>query len=93
MKFVSFALIIFVMTFCGLQEKLKQIGGGTTPNTAGSNSSSTSSSSTAAEKAKLTPAQQSIADSGTKTKWDEQGVSWRLPAGWKKMDVKKEQFN
>jgi len=25
--------------------------------------------------------------------WDQQGISWKLPAGWKKMDVKKETFN
>jgi hypothetical protein len=94
MKFVSFGLILFVMTFCGLQEKLKQMGAGNSSNTSSSNSSSnSSSSSTSAEKAKMTSAQQSIADSSTETKWDEQGISWRLPAGWKKMDVKKETFN
>ena len=27
------------------------------------------------------------------TKWDDQGISWKLPSGWKKMDVKKETFN
>jgi hypothetical protein len=41
----------------------------------------------------MTAAQQAIADGATETKWDDQGLSWRLPAGWKKMDVKKESFN
>lgn len=53
----------------------------------------TTSSSTSAEKAKPSSAQQAIIDSGTEVKWDDQGISWKLPAGWRKMDVKKEQFN
>ena len=34
-----------------------------------------------------------IQDGSTETKWDDQGISWKLPSDWKKMDVKKEQFN
>ena len=63
----------------------------------GANSNSTSSNSAktsgSAEKAKPTAAQQAIIDGATETKWDEQGLSWKLPSGWKKMDVKKETFN
>ncbi len=81
--------MFFVFSFCGLTEKLKQMS-------AGSNSSSNSTKTSGggdAEKAKLTPSQQSIADSSTETKWDDQGISWKLPSGWKKMEVKKETFN
>jgi len=81
--------MFFAFSFCGLQEKLKQMQ-------SGSNSSSSSNSSKTGgtgEKPKLTAAQQGIMDSATETKWDEQGLSWRLPSGWKKMDVKKESFN
>jgi hypothetical protein len=91
MKLISFGIILLVMTFCGLQEKLKEAAN-TGSNTAPSNSSNSASTSKA-EKAVLSPSQQAIADSATETKWDDQGVSWRLPAGWKKMDVKKESFN
>src|SRR5258706_4298197 len=66
-------------------------GSNSNPNSTGSNSSSASS--TSAEKPKLTPAQQAIIDGGTETKWDDQGLSWKLPAGWKKLDVSKESFN
>jgi hypothetical protein len=94
-------LIMFAMSFCGLTEKLKSLSGGTSgsnSNTASSNSSansksSSSTSSTSVEKPTLTAAQQAIVDGGTLTKWDDQGISWTLPAGWKKMDVKKESFN
>ena len=87
---LTLSAMFFVFSFCGLTEKLKQMSGN------GSNTSSNSaktSGSTGAEKAKLTPAQQSILDSGTEVKWDDQGISWKLPSGWKKMDVKKETFN
>jgi hypothetical protein len=88
---LTFGLITFALTFCGLQDKLKQLGGGTAGN---SNSASTGSSSgSTAEKAKPSAAQQAIIDGGTETKWDDQGLSWKLPSGWKKMDVKKESFN
>lgn len=91
---VTLGIISFALTFCGLQDKLKSLTGGS--NTASSNSSNSNSSGTASpttvDKPKPTSAQQTIMDGGTETKWDEQGISWRLPSGWKKQDVKKEQF-
>jgi hypothetical protein len=86
--------IFFVLSFCGLSEKLKQISGGANVSDSNmSSSNSTSSTGTSAEKAKLTSSQQAIVDSGSETKWDEKGLSWKLPASWKKMDVKKDMFN
>lgn len=89
---LSFGILAFAMSFCGLGDRIKQMSGET--NTPGTNSSSTSSaSSKTAEKPTLTASQQAIQDEATETKWDDQGISWKLPAGWKKMDVKKESFN
>ncbi len=94
---ITLGMITFAMSFCGLTDKLKSLSGGTSNSnstTTSSNSSSNStSSSSGAEKAKPSSAQQAIIDGGTEIKWDDQGVSWRLPSGWKKMDVKKETFN
>ena len=96
---LTLGLISFALTFCGLQDKIKGLGGPSTANSnaaAGSNSSSTSSGTSTGptgEKAKPSAAQQAIIDGGTEAKWDDQGISWKLPAGWKKMDVKKETFN
>ncbi|CAN5279924.1 hypothetical protein BH20ACI2_BH20ACI2_01490 [soil metagenome] len=56
-------------------------------------SNSSGSTTAKAEKPKLPGAQQSILDAATETSWDNQGISWKLPAGWKKMDIKKESFN
>jgi len=85
---LTLGLITFALTFCGLQDKLKEIS------TGNSNTASTGSSSgSTAEKAKPSSAQQAIIDGGTETKWDDQGLSWKLPAGWKKMNTSKESFN
>ncbi len=83
---LTLGLISFALTFCGLQERLKGLGGSSTGN---SNSASTSSNSSST----ATSAPQAIIDGGTETKWNEQGLSWKLPAGWKKMSASKESFN
>lgn len=88
---LTIGLVFLLFSFCGLTEKLKQMQGGSNSNVS-SNSSKTTGNGTA-EKATLTPSQQAIVNAGTETKWDEQGVSWKLPSGWKKMEVKKETFN
>lgn len=87
---ISLALVSFAFTFCGLSERLKSMSGGQGP---GGSSNSTKTGPISAEKPSLSPAQQAIADGAKETKWDDQGLSWKLPAGWKKMDVKKESFN
>ncbi|MEP7074994.1 MAG: hypothetical protein ABI878_04220 [Acidobacteriota bacterium] len=88
---LTLSAMFFVFSFCGLTEKLKQMSGNGS-NTS-SNSAKTSAGTASVEKAKLTSSQQSVLDSGTEVKWDDQGISWKLPPGWKKMDVKKETFN
>lgn len=88
---LSIGLIAFALTFCNLSERLKQLGSSETGN---SNSSTTTTSSDGeAEKPELTSAQKAIVDGGTEVRWDEQGISWKLPSSWKKMSVMKESFN
>lgn len=88
---LSIGLIAFALTFCSLGERLKQLGSSETGN---SNSSApTTSSDGEAEKPELTSAQKAIVDGGTEVRWDEQGISWKLPSSWKKMSVMKESFN
>src|SRR5215467_10565930 len=87
---LTIGAMMFAFSFCGLQEKLKQMQSGLNSNSSSSNSSKSSGG---GDKAKPTSAQQAIIDAGTETKWDDQGLSWKLPSGWKKMDVKKETFN
>ena len=92
---LTLGLITFALTFCGLGDRLKQLSGNTSSNSSSSSSTSSSktSSSGSVEKPSPTAAQQAIIDSGTEVTWDEQGMSWRLPASFKKQQVMKESFN
>lgn len=90
---LSLGLITFALTFCGLGDKLKQLSAGNTNGTNASSSNSSKASSGSVEQPKPTAAQQAIIDAGSGTTWDAQGISWRLPSGFKKMQVLKESFN
>jgi hypothetical protein len=93
---LTLALFAFAFSFCGLQERFKNMSSNSAAN---SNTSaprapgSDSNSAPKGEPAQPTAAQKAIIDGGTETKWDAQGLAWKLPAGWKKMDVSKETFN
>lgn len=94
MKFLSFAVIVFALTFCNLSNRLKQLSGnGAPPSNSSVNSTKSTDAEASGEKPTLTATQQSIADSANEVKWEDQGITWRLPSGWKKMEVKKETFN
>jgi hypothetical protein len=45
------------------------------------------------EQAKPTAAQQAIIDGGSETKWEAQGLTWKLPVGWPQMQASKESLN
>ena len=94
---LTLGLITFAVTFCGLGERLKGLTGGgssTGSNSTSSNAGSGSGdSSPAAEKPTLTASQQSIQNASSEVNWAEQNISFKLPSGWPKMDVKKDSFN
>lgn len=98
---LTIGVMMFAMTFCGLQDKLKSISGDSTNSPANTNPNAPPGGWADGgrtppgeiEKATMTPAQQAIADAGVETKWDDQGISWKLPAGWKKIKVDGRLFN
>src|SRR6266852_4289726 len=81
-------LMVLVVAGCNLSQRFK-----------GSNSNSSSSSGTTTvdgetvEKANPTAAQTAAIANGQTVNWDQQGITWRLPANWKKMSVSTEGFN
>ena len=105
MKLITFGVFIFALTFCGLADKLKDFtsksgsntssnsSSNTASNTKTSNSTTTSSSGDVNEKPTVSAEQQATLDGGQETKWDDQGMAWTLPKGWKKMNQTKEMFN
>ena len=93
MKLLSFGIVLFALTFCGLGERLRQVGSSNSNGTTSNSTTRSTGDDSDAEKPSLTSAQQAIQDSATEVKWPEQGISWKLPAGWPKMNVMKESFN
>ncbi len=92
MKHLSwiFVLVVAVMA-CNLTSKLK------------SNSNSESSSSSSGNPSKIgddpvekpnpTAAQSAVIANGQDVKWDEQGISWKLPTAWTKQNTSTKDFN
>src|SRR5713101_3860122 len=93
MKKVSLIVaMVFVVAACNLSEKFKKSGS--------SNSNSSSSSSNPSkigndpvEQPNPTAAQSAAIANGQTVKWDQQGITWTLPANWKKQDVRNESFS
>ncbi|HEY0347761.1 MAG TPA: hypothetical protein VGC60_06355 [Pyrinomonadaceae bacterium] len=83
--------LVLVVAACNLTNKLKT--------NSNSNSSSSSSSNPTkigdepVEKPAPTSAQMAAIANGQDVKWDQQGISWTLPAGWKKQDVSTNSFS
>jgi hypothetical protein len=85
---IAFGFFFFALSFCNLAERFTGKSGTATPNnTTQTNSSDSNTASTGmgtAEKYTLTPEQSNILKDAKEIKWDEQGMSWTLPSGWKK---------
>ncbi len=83
--------LVLLVAACNLTNKLKT--------NSNSNSSSSSSSNASkigdepVEKPAPTSAQMAAIANGQDVKWDQQGISWTLPAGWKKQDVSTNSFS
>jgi hypothetical protein len=83
--------LVLVVAACNLTNKLKT--------NSNSNSSSSSSSNPSkigddpVEKAAPTAAQMAAIANGQEAKWDQQGITWTLPANWKKQEVRNESLS
>ena len=88
--FISLGVFFFALSFCNLAERFtgksdtNSATNSTQTNTSSDTSKTTSSGDGMAEKYTLSPAQANILKNAKEIKWDEQGMSWTLPPGWKK---------
>ena len=86
--FLPIAALVLVVAACNLSSKLKS--------TNNSNSSSSGESTTMGgeqvEKPNPTAAQTAAIANGQTVKWDQQGITWTMPANWTKQDVRNETF-
>lgn len=78
--------LVLVVAACNLTDKLKKSGSANSPSSNGP----TSIGSEPVEKPQPTDAQTAALAGGESVKWDQQGITWSLPPGWKKMDVRNE---
>jgi len=77
MKQIPMLLVLgLALSLCNLMNKSKNSG------TSGSNGSGTSSAGGTVEKAEPTAAQTAALAGGQNIKWDQQGMSWTVPAKW-----------
>ena len=87
--------MVFLVAACNLSDKFKK-SASTSSNSSNSNSSTSNGDSTAdepAEKPNPTAAQTAAIANGQEVKWDQQGITWTLPANWKKVSVSNESFS
>jgi hypothetical protein len=84
----------FSLSLCNLTERFtgkKTENGNSTASSNSSKNSSTSSESV--EKANPTAAQTAALEGGQPVTWEQQGITWTLPANWRKVSVEKSEFN
>ena len=88
--------LVFAVAACNLTNKFNK----TSSSNSNSNSSSSSSSGNPTkigddpvEQPAPTAAQTAALANGQSVKWDEQGITWTLPANWKKQTVTNDTFN
>jgi len=89
---IPLALLVFVVAACNLSSKLKP-GNSNESSTSSSSTNSSKSGNEPVEKPAPTDAQIAALANGEEVKWDEQGINWTLPPGWKKQSASNTSFN
>lgn len=97
----AFGILFFALSFCGITDKIKETVEDTTKSSAPTSEpgskdqpdSGKTDGGETAEKPNPTAKQKEIMESGNRTVWDQQGMGWVLPDGWKKQQVSNKMFN
>jgi len=93
MKKVSLIVaLVFVVAACNLSEKFKK-SSSSNSNSPSSSSNPSKAGNDSVEQPNPTAAQTAAIANGQTVKWDEQGITWTLPANWKKQSVTNDMFN
>ena len=93
MKHLPWILVlVLALMACNLSSKLRgnSNSGSSSPSSSSGNPSKIGDE--PVEKPNPTAAQAAVIANGQDVKWDEQGISWKIPANWKKQDVSKNSF-
>lgn len=87
-KFLALFALLSVALACNLMGRK-----GSNTNSSSSSGTSTTTDGEPVEKANPTAAQQAAIANGQTVTWDQQGITWTLPAGWRKIDQRNESFS
>ena len=87
-KFLALFALLSVALACNLMSRK-----GSNTNSSSSSGTSTTTDGEPVEKANPTAAQQAAIANGQTVTWDQQGITWTLPAGWRKIDQRNESFS
>ena len=79
--------LVLVVAACNLTNKLK-----TNSNSPSSPKETSATGGEEVEKANPTAAQMAAIANGQTVQWDQQGISWTMPSGWTKQEVRTETF-
>jgi len=90
---IPLALLVFVVAACNLTSKLKSNKNDESSTSSSSTSNPSKVGNEPVEKPAPTDAQIAALANGEGVKWDEQGISWTLPPGWKKQTISNNSFN
>jgi hypothetical protein len=85
---VALVLIAFALSLCNLSERLHKGNSNSGPSGSGSSSSSGGS----AEPGRATAEQIAALAGGQQIKWERQGMSWTVPAGWTEQENESKSF-
>src|SRR5687768_4838125 len=87
-KFLALFALLSVALACNLMNRK-----GSNTNSSSSSGTSTTADGEPVEKANPTAAQQAAIANGQTVTWEQQGITWTLPANWKKNDVRNESLS
>lgn len=87
----TIVLLVLVVAACNLTNKLKRSGSSNSSSSSSSNDTSATGGEQV-EKASPTAAQRAAVANGQAVKWDQQGITWTMPANWSKQDVRTDNF-
>lgn len=88
-KFVALFALLSVALACNMMSRK----GSNSNSSSSSSGTSTTSDGEPVEKANPTAAQQAAIANGQTVTWEQQGITWTLPANWRKNDVRSESLS
>jgi hypothetical protein len=87
---IALVLLVLVVAACNLSSKLKSGNSNDSSSSSSSSGSASKIGDDPVEKPNPTAAQTAAIAGGQEVKWDQQGITWTVPANWKKSEVRNE---